>query len=180
MGGPGFYKKAGLASHGEQASKQHPFMASASHPASRCLSALWVPVLVSFNDRWCRSVSQINLSSPTCFWSWGFIAATLTKTHTQTHPYMNTHTVHPTYHTYHTQCMTQTHHKHIISTTNITYTHCTHITYMLQAPQYTYTYKHYTHITHTIHYTSHHIFHTYYICHKHHAAYTFHTHTHAI
>ena len=31
-GGPGVYKKAGWASHGEQASKQHPSMGSASAP----------------------------------------------------------------------------------------------------------------------------------------------------
>jgi hypothetical protein len=38
-GGPGFYKKADLASHEEQASKQHPFKASASAPAPRFLSS---------------------------------------------------------------------------------------------------------------------------------------------
>ena len=41
-GGPGFYNRAGWTIHGEQASKQHPSMASASAPASRsqpCLSS---------------------------------------------------------------------------------------------------------------------------------------------
>jgi hypothetical protein len=36
-GGPGLYKKAGWASHGEQASKQHPSVASISAPISRFL-----------------------------------------------------------------------------------------------------------------------------------------------
>ena len=50
-GGPGFYKKVGWTSLGEQASKQHPTMASAAAPASRsCLSScpdflLWWTVM---------------------------------------------------------------------------------------------------------------------------------------
>jgi hypothetical protein len=36
--GPGIYKKASRASHGEQASKEHASMASVSAPASRFLS----------------------------------------------------------------------------------------------------------------------------------------------
>ena len=37
VGGPELHKKASWASYGEQASKQHPFMALASVPASRFL-----------------------------------------------------------------------------------------------------------------------------------------------
>jgi hypothetical protein len=46
-GSLGFYKRAGWASQGEQASKEHPSMASASAPASW---PVWVPVLTSFGD----------------------------------------------------------------------------------------------------------------------------------
>ena len=54
----GFYKRAGWASQGNQASKEHPSMASASAPASW---PAWVPVLTSFGDEHqCRSVSWIN------------------------------------------------------------------------------------------------------------------------
>jgi hypothetical protein len=71
-GGLGFYKKAGWANHGEQASKQHPSIASASAPASRfllCLSScpdfLWwwtvvwkhkLPVLFS---SWCSITAKL-------------------------------------------------------------------------------------------------------------------------
>lgn len=47
-GGPGCCKKAGWATHGEQASKQCPSMASTSAPASRFM--LWVSALTSFWD----------------------------------------------------------------------------------------------------------------------------------
>jgi hypothetical protein len=56
VGGPGFYKKAGWANQGKQASKQHRSMASASASATRFLP--WVPVLISFSDeQQCGSVS---------------------------------------------------------------------------------------------------------------------------
>lgn len=42
-----------------------------------------VPILTSFSDElWGRSVSQINPSSPTCFWSRCFMTATVTPTKT--------------------------------------------------------------------------------------------------
>jgi hypothetical protein len=44
-GGPVFYKETGWASHEEQASKQHPSMASASAPASRFLP--WLPSVMN-------------------------------------------------------------------------------------------------------------------------------------
>jgi hypothetical protein len=43
-GSLGFYKRAGWASQGKQASKEHPSMTSASAPAS---CPAWVPVLTS-------------------------------------------------------------------------------------------------------------------------------------
>jgi hypothetical protein len=46
-GSLGFYKRAGWASRGKQASKEHPSMAIASAPASW---PVWVPVLTSFGD----------------------------------------------------------------------------------------------------------------------------------
>ena len=68
-GDPGVYKKEGWASHGEQASKQCPSVASHQllHPGS---CSVCVPVLASFNDGLhCGSISQRNpLSSLTCFW----------------------------------------------------------------------------------------------------------------
>jgi hypothetical protein len=58
-GSLGFYKRAGWASQGRQASKEHPSMASASAPASW---PAWVPVLTSFGgEQQCGSVSWINL-----------------------------------------------------------------------------------------------------------------------
>jgi hypothetical protein len=64
-GSLGFYKRAGWASQGKQASKEHPSMASASAPASW---PAWVPVLTSFSDeQQCRSVSWINPFLPNCF-----------------------------------------------------------------------------------------------------------------
>jgi hypothetical protein len=66
-GSLGFYKRAGWASQGKQASKQHPSMASASAPASW---PAWVPVLTSFSDeQQCGSVSGINPFLPIAFWS---------------------------------------------------------------------------------------------------------------
>jgi hypothetical protein len=57
-GSLGFYKRAGWASQGKQASKEHPSMVSASAPASW---PAWVPVLTSFGDeQHCGSVSWIN------------------------------------------------------------------------------------------------------------------------
>jgi hypothetical protein len=63
-GGSECYKGAGWARHQEQASQQHPSMASASVPASRFLPC-WVPALTSFNDQqWCGMVSQIKNPFP--------------------------------------------------------------------------------------------------------------------
>jgi hypothetical protein len=57
-GSLGFYKRAGWASQGKQASKEHPSMASASVPASW---PAWVPVLTSLSDEQQRgNVSWIN------------------------------------------------------------------------------------------------------------------------
>jgi hypothetical protein len=57
-GSLGFYKRAGWASQGKQASKEHPSMASASAPAS---CPAWVPVPTSFGDeQQYESISWIN------------------------------------------------------------------------------------------------------------------------
>ena len=76
----GFNKRAGWASQGEQASKEHLFMASASPPAS---NPAWVPVLTSFCDeQQCRSVRWINPFLPNLLLGQDVCAGieTLTKT----------------------------------------------------------------------------------------------------
>ena len=80
------YKRAGWASHEEQASKLHSSMASVLASASRVL--LWVPALTSFsNELQCGSVSKISPFLPNLlFWSWCFVTATETLTKTHTHP----------------------------------------------------------------------------------------------
>jgi hypothetical protein len=82
-GSLGFYKKAGWASQGKQASKEHPSMASASAPASW---PAWVPVLISFGDeQQYGSVSQINPFLPNLLLGHDVCAGieTLTKTRTK-------------------------------------------------------------------------------------------------
>ena len=75
---PGFCKKAGWASHDEQAGKQHPSVASASAPASRLLPCL-SSCLTSFSDGlWYGGINNTqslctigqSLGSPGEFW-WG-------------------------------------------------------------------------------------------------------------
>ena len=57
-GSLGFYKKTNWSSQGKQASKEYPFMAFASAPASW---PAWVPVLTFFGDeQQCGSISWIN------------------------------------------------------------------------------------------------------------------------
>ena len=83
-GGLGFYKKAGWASHEEQASKQHGSMASASAPASTFCPA-WVPVLISFNDElYGGDINRINPFLPKWLQSQSLIPATATVTVTKT------------------------------------------------------------------------------------------------
>jgi hypothetical protein len=75
-----FYKRAGWASQGKQASKEHPSMASASAPASW---PAWVPVLTSFGDKQqYGSVSWIKHFLPNLFLGHDVCAGieTLTKT----------------------------------------------------------------------------------------------------
>jgi hypothetical protein len=74
-GGPGFYRKAGRANHGEQASKQHPpWPLHKLLPPGSC--HVWVLVLTSFNEElWCGSVSQINPFLPKMLCSWCFTMA---------------------------------------------------------------------------------------------------------
>jgi hypothetical protein len=70
-GGPGCYNKAGWASHEEQASKQHPSIASVSAPASRflsCLSSYPDFLLDRLKD---ESVSQIYPFLPNLFFGHG-------------------------------------------------------------------------------------------------------------
>lgn len=81
-GGPGLYKKAGKASHEEQANKQLPSMASASAPASRFLLCV-NSFLTSSGDKqrgW--GISWIRPSLPNLLSITVFTAAieTLTKT----------------------------------------------------------------------------------------------------
>jgi hypothetical protein len=79
-GSLGFYKRAGWASQGRQASKEHPSKASASAPASW---PAWVPVLTSFGDeQQYGSVSQINPFLPNLLLGHDVCAGieTLTKT----------------------------------------------------------------------------------------------------
>jgi hypothetical protein len=82
-GSLGFYKRAGWASQGKQASKEHPSMASTSAPASQ---PAWVPVLTSFSDeQQFGSVSWINPSLPNLLLGHDVFAGieTLTKTFTK-------------------------------------------------------------------------------------------------
>jgi hypothetical protein len=79
-GSLGFYKRAGWARQGKQASKEHPSMASASAPASW---PAWVPVLTSFGDeQQYGSVSWINPFLPNLLLDYDVCAGieTLTKT----------------------------------------------------------------------------------------------------
>ena len=75
-GSPGLYKKGSWASQGQQASHQHPSMASASAPASRFL-----PWLSFFPDFlwWWTVLWKYKLSKPfppqLASWSWCLIAA---------------------------------------------------------------------------------------------------------
>jgi hypothetical protein len=75
-----FYKRAGWASQGRQASKEHPSMTSASAPASWLA---WVPVLTSFGDeQQYGSVSWINPFLPNLLFGHDVCTGieTLTKT----------------------------------------------------------------------------------------------------
>jgi hypothetical protein len=64
-GSLGFYKRAGWASQGKQASKEHHSVASASVPA---FWPAWVPVLNFLGDeQQYGSVSRINPFLPNCF-----------------------------------------------------------------------------------------------------------------
>jgi hypothetical protein len=65
----GFYKRAGWASQGEQTSKEHPSMASASAPA---FWLAWVPVLTSFSDELQCGKCKLNKPFPPQLpsWSW--------------------------------------------------------------------------------------------------------------
>ena len=88
--GPGWYKKAGWASHEEQASKQHAPMASASVPAFRALLCLIEFKRTSFdNGLWYRTVRWNNRFPSQFAFSHGiFITAmgTLMKTGVFQHP----------------------------------------------------------------------------------------------
>jgi hypothetical protein len=67
-GSLGFYKRAGWANQGKQASKEHPSMASASAPA-------WVPVLTSFGDEQKHGSVKLNKFFPPqlASWLWCFV-----------------------------------------------------------------------------------------------------------
>lgn len=70
-GDPGFYKKTGWTRHGEQGSKQHTSMSSASGPVLQSSGSCpgCVPVLISFSDKvWCGSVCRRN-AFPMLLWS---------------------------------------------------------------------------------------------------------------
>jgi hypothetical protein len=77
--GPEIYKKATWVNHGEQASKQHPSMASAS---ASMAYGLQVPALTSFDEQCCGSVSWINPFLPNLLFGHGVSTAIeiLTKT----------------------------------------------------------------------------------------------------
>ena len=77
-GSPGFYKKAGWASHGEQASEEHPSMASASAPASRFLQCL-----SSCPDFQWKCQSNKPFPPQLALRLWCFIAAVETLTQTK-------------------------------------------------------------------------------------------------
>ena len=84
-GSLGFYKRAGWASQGKQASKEHPSMDSASAPA---FWPAWVPVLTSFGvEQQYGSVSRINPSLPNLLLGHDVCAGieTLTKTNSYQH-----------------------------------------------------------------------------------------------
>ena len=77
-----FYKKAGWASQGKQASKEQPSMASESAPASW---PTWVPVLTSFGyEQQYGSISWVNTFLPNLLLGHDVCAGieTLTKTMT--------------------------------------------------------------------------------------------------
>lgn len=79
-------KRASWTSHEEQTRKQlPPWLLYQLLPPASC------PVLSSCHRH--RSVSQITLSSPTCFWSWCLITAreTLIKNHRSTCPHLSCH-----------------------------------------------------------------------------------------
>ena len=105
-GSPGFYKRAGWASHGKQANKEQSSMASVSAPASW---PAWVPVLTSFGEeQQCGSVSWINPFLPNLFLGHDASCRNRnpkTQTYMYTCIYPDTHT-----HTYiHIYRFTQTH-----------------------------------------------------------------------
>jgi hypothetical protein len=80
VGSLGFYKRAGWASQGKQASKEHPSMASASVPD---FWPAWVPVLTYFSaEQQCGNVSRINPFLPNLLLGHDVCAGieTLTKT----------------------------------------------------------------------------------------------------
>jgi hypothetical protein len=84
-GSLGFYKRAGWAIRQKQASKYHPFVTSASAPASW---PTWVPVLTSFNgEQQFGGISWINPFLPNLLLGHDVCAGieTLTKTHRETH-----------------------------------------------------------------------------------------------
>jgi hypothetical protein len=74
IGSPGFYKKANWASQGQESTKQHPSMASASAPASKFL-----PCVSSSPDFhwWWTAVWKCQLNKPflpqLASWLWCFV-----------------------------------------------------------------------------------------------------------
>jgi hypothetical protein len=84
-GSLGFCKRAGWASQGRQASKEHPSMASTSAPA---FWPAWVPVLTSFSDeQQCGNVSWINPFLPNLLLGHDVCAGIETLTKTQCLPF---------------------------------------------------------------------------------------------
>ena len=84
-GGPGFYKKASWASHGEQANKQHPSVAYVSTVASVFLTCL--SSCPDFLEWWAKIWKcRLNkLFLPNLLWSWWFIIAIVILTRTLKH-----------------------------------------------------------------------------------------------
>lgn len=82
VGGPGFHEKSGWACHEVQASKQHPFLASTSAPASRllpCFLISWVigkykpnkpfPSHLAFWSLcFIKAIGRLTKNSPPPFW----------------------------------------------------------------------------------------------------------------
>ena len=67
---PGLEVLGSIRKQAEQASKQHPFLASASAPASRSLPCWSFYPDFLYDEQCYRSIHQINPFLPKLLWSW--------------------------------------------------------------------------------------------------------------